>query len=231
MIDFSIILVSRTRHHKLRSLLESLKDTCECKYEVFVGLDSDDPDLLKYSALLDTGEFPNLTIHVAKRVKNLHVRMNFFIDRIKGKYVFVLNDDCKMTTQGWDRLAKEKLGEGIVYGRTHDNSIDRVSKEYAAFPIMSLSAVKRLGFIMDDRFGNHGADVVTYRVYQEANKVIDLPEVTIDHTFHNSTEALEDRMRDVTSVEMIQRTMEDKDFSINELFTCSVEKEASLLHE
>jgi hypothetical protein len=231
MIVFSIVLVSRSRHHKLRSLLESLQETCECKYEVFVGLDEDDPDLLKYYELLNSHEFPELKLHVANRIDNLHVRINYFTNFINGQYVFVLNDDCKLLTQGWDRLAKEKLGDGIVYGRTYDNSIDKVNREYSAFPIMSVSAVKKLDSIMDDRFGNHGADVVTYRIYNEANKVIDLPEVAIDHTFHNSIESLEDRMRDRTSVEMIQRTMSDTNFSLDRLFSCSVSKESKLLHE
>lgn len=231
MIEFSIILVSRSRPDKLLTLCESLSDTCELPFEVFAGIDFDDPDYDSYKDLEESCQFPFLTISSGTRIPNLHIRLNNFLEKVSGKFVFVLNDDCLLTQKGWDTLAKNKLGEGVVYGRTNDNSIDKVNMPYAAFPIVSVEAANKLGFVMDARFGNHGADVVTYRIYEKANKVIDLPEVKIDHTFHNSRESLADRMLDQTAVDMIRRTGSDPNFNLDTLFLCDVDKQAEKLNE
>jgi hypothetical protein len=158
--------------------------------------------------------------------------MNALLPLVQGEHILVMNDDCLLTNHGWDRLVKEKMaGPENLYGRTHDNSVDRVRQDYAAFPLIKSCAARKLGFIMDERFGNHGSDVVTYRIYSHCRDVVDLPEVVIDHVFHNSTRSLELRQEDKTAVEMITRTFQDANFSVNELFTCDVTNEAIRLNE
>jgi hypothetical protein len=126
----------------------------------------------------------------------------------------------------WDKYSIELLDYfgDVVYGKTYDNSIDRVSNTYAAFPIVSKTAAKKLGFIMDETFGNHGSDVMTYRVYEGANKIVDLPGVRIDHVLHNSEEALQDRKKDKTAVDMINRTFSDNKFSVQKLFNIDISR-------
>ena len=165
-------------------------------------------------------EIENVNLFIKERNSNLHTRINELLPHVKGKYIFVLNDDCKLTHDSWDKDSIELLdGFGdTVYGRTYDNSIDRVDNTYAAFPIVSRIAANKLGFIMDETFGNHGSDVMTYRVYEGANKVVDLPNVRIDHVFHNSMQALDNRKKDKTAVDMINRTFSDNEFSVQKLF-------------
>jgi hypothetical protein len=117
-------------------------------------------------------------------------------------------------------MAKERLDSfgGVVYGRTYDDSIDRVDSSYSAFPIVSRLAVQKLGFVMDETFGNHGSDVITYRIYNNAELVVDLPEVKVSHLFHNSQSALMQRNNDSTAKDMISRTFSDSKFSVQNLF-------------
>lgn len=238
-MNTSIVLVSRGRPEMLLDLFLSLQETCELPYEVLVGCDVDDESLGNYFQFFHDEK--NVKFVVDQRGDNLHTKMNSLLPLVKGEQILVMNDDCVLTNKGWDRLAKEKMGESYLYGRTHDNSIDRVRQDYAAFPLIKTRAARRLGFIMDERFGNHGSDVVTYRIYNEIlnkktityyqNKnVVDLPEVVIDHIFHNSTRSLELRQEDKTALDMITRTFSDAKFSVNELFTCDVTREATRLN-
>lgn len=221
MIVFSIVLMSRSRPKMFEDLCRSISNTCSLDYEIHVGLDSDDLDLSNYIDIINTST--KYKAHIENRNNNLHIRLNSMLKTITGKYIFGLNDDCLLTTKHWDKQAYDALNNfgDIVYGRTKDNSIDRVDSSYAAFPIVSTNAAKKLGFIIDDTYGNHGADVLTYRIYNEANKVIDLPFVHIDHLLHNSIESLQIRQQDKTATEMIQRTF-SKNFNINDLFSLSV---------
>lgn len=217
--------MSRSRHAMFSSLCESIKNTTSLDYEIIAGLDLDDPDLLRYINISKT--INNCHLNIDNRNSNLHVRMNKMLNEVNGKYIFVLNDDCVLTTKNWDEKASlilDNFGD-VVYGRTLDNSIDRVDPTYAAFPIVSTIAAKKLGLIMDDTYGNHGADVMTYRIYKEANKVVNLDCVTIDHIFHNSIESLSLRQQDKTATDMIQRTF-SKNFNVSDLFSSPVSDRA-----
>lgn len=228
MIAFSIVLMSRSRPDMFEDLCKSINNTCLLDYEIHVGLDSDDPNLSDYISIVN--KIKKYKTHIENRNSNLHVRLNSMLESISGKYIFGLNDDCILTTKHWDKQAYDILNDfgDIVYGRTKDNSIDRVDSSYAAFPIVSTNAAKRLGFIMDDTYGNHGSDVITYRIYNEANKVVDLSFLKIDHRLHNSLDALAMRQKDKTSIDMINRTM-SAGFNVNTLFSMPVQDKVKKL--
>lgn len=227
MKDFSIVLVSRSRPKMMKDLYRSIVKTSLMDNEVLIGLDYDDFKLKEYKSL---ESYDNVTLDVDFRNRNLHRRINQLLGKTKGRYIFVLNDDCLLVEKGWDRAAYDILDNfgNIVYGRTYDNSIDRVDDKYAAFPIVSRDAANRLGFIMDESFGNHGSDVVTYRIYEKAKKVVDLKCVQIDHIFHNSEQALSNRSNDSTAVEMVERTF-SSGFSVGMLFNKDVTLDAEKL--
>jgi len=229
MITFSLVLMSRSRPLLLTSLLSSFIGKSRLENEMLVGLDSDDPYLDDY--LLIGGLLPDkVKFDIKDRDSNLHSRINSMVDKISGKYIFVLNDDCLLLTDGWDEYSAgilDNFGD-IVYGRTYDNSIDRVNDKYAAFPIMSRKAVDKLGFIMDETLGNHGCDVIMHRIFEHAGAVVDLPNVRIDHVFHNSNDSLLARQKDRTAVEMINRTF-SKNFSLDLLFNMDISEKAQRL--
>lgn len=229
MICFSIVLVSRARPLMMLDLYRSIKNTSKLDNEILIGLDNDDDYLDDYVQIFS--EIENVELFIEERNSNLHTRINQLLPYVKGKYIFVLNDDCKLVDDSWDEDSIELLDAfgDVVYGKTYDNSIDRVSNTYAAFPIVSNIAANKLGFIMDETFGNHGSDVMTYRIYEGANKIVDLPGVRIDHVLHNSLDALQDRKRDKTAVDMIHRTFSDDNFSVNSLFSINVSKKSEML--
>jgi|TARA_R110000744_G_scaffold190_7_gene742 hypothetical protein len=205
-------------------LYRSIENTSTLNNEILIGLDNDDGNLHKYVDIFS--DIDNVKLFIEDRNTNLHTRINQLLPHVKGKYIFVLNDDCKLMDNSWDKYSIELLDYfgDVVYGKTYDNSIDRVSNTYAAFPIVSKTAAKKLGFIMDETFGNHGSDVMTYRVYEGANKIVDLPGVRIDHVLHNSEEALQDRKKDKTAVDMINRTFSDNKFSVQKLFNIDISR-------
>lgn len=229
MICFSIVLVSRSRPLMMLDLYRSIKNTSKLDNEILIGLDNDDDYLDDYVKIFS--EIENVKLFIEERNSNLHTRINQLLPYVKGKYIFVLNDDCKLIDDSWDEDSIELLDAfgDVVYGKTYDNSIDRVSNTYSAFPIVSNIAANKLGFIMDETFGNHGSDVMTYRIYEGANKIVDLPGVRIDHVLHNSLDALQYRKRDKTAVDMINRTFSDYNFSVNSLFSIDVSKKSEML--
>jgi glycosyltransferase involved in cell wall biosynthesis len=212
----------------LTDLLLSFTVNSKLENEIVVGLDKDDPDLEEYLSI--GSRFDNVVFDIAERNFNLHTRINSMVSKLTGSYILVLNDDCLISTYGWDEYSKgilDSFGD-IVYGRTYDNSIDRVNNKYAAFPIMSRKAVDKLGFIMDETFGNHGCDVIMYRIFEYVGAVVDLPGVEIDHVLHNSHNALLERQKDKTAVEMINRTF-SKHFSLESLFNMDISEKAKRL--
>lgn len=209
------------------SLYKSIMQTSSMDNELIVGLDYDDPLLKRYDEI---ARFSNVKIETKERSSNLHDRINSLESLVDGRYIFVMNDDCVLVNKGWDLKAYDILKNfgSVVYGRTYDNSVDKVNRNYASFPIVSKMAVIKLGFIMDNTFGNHGSDVMTYRIYEHAEKVVDLKCVEIDHIYHNSQYALHRRMHDKTAVEMIERTFENN-FNIERIFTEDITEKAKRL--
>lgn len=227
-MDFSIILLSRKRPRLLRNLLNSIQKTCKTEFEVLAGCDLDDSETQQSKYLF---EYQFAKLYFSARNPNLHTYINFLASESKGKYLFVLNDDCLLLNDGWDSIAKARMdafGE-IVYGCTNDDSIDKIGlKDYASFPIVSRPAYNRLGFFMDETFGNHGADVVTYRIYRDAGKICHLPEVRINHGFHCTPDALNARLKDETASQMIQRSLAGG-LDINKLLTCDIKDKVNKL--
>lgn len=221
MYSFSLILVSRSRVLLLKKLLESIELNTILPYEVLVGVDSDDVDSI---AAIDDLSRKNIRFIVSERTPNLTTRLNELAKLSTAPYVFVLNDDCEIQNHGWDVRAKRVLDKygPIVYGRTRDNSIDKISYgEYASFPIISREAIDKLGFFMDESYGNHGADVIAYRVFQSAGKVFDVP-VDIRHVYHENQSALQYRLQEKTATEMIQRSISETENPLNKLFEYDV---------
>lgn len=225
----SILLLSRGREQMLENCIDSIFNTSSTDVEIFVGCDTD--DITNYKRLHDKYSAKNVSFIYRKRgFFSIPDYLNLMAKLTTGHAIFVLNDDCVMEDTGWDIQIVNELKDGSkpLYGRTYDDSIDRVSDDYAAFPIITREAYNRLGFFMDNSFQNHGADVVTYRIYKNADKIVDLPDVRIRHLYHNSDEALNLRQTDRTAVEMINRTL-SKPFNVNMLFSLDVSEKSKLL--
>lgn len=223
--EFSIIFLSRSRVRMLSSLLVSIERTTRLPYEVIVGIDDDDDDTITASKVLST---PNVRFVVKRRSPNLHTFLNSLAKETKGNYIFGLNDDCELVNNGWDVESKKILdNQGpIWYGITQDNSIDKVSHgEYASFPVLSREAYNRLGCFIPEDLGNHGGDVILYRIFSEASiayhkqMICQLP-IQIRHIYHENIAMLNARLHESTAKEMIDRTMQEN--KLNSLFTINL---------
>lgn len=224
-MKFSIILMSRNRELLLNNLLKSIEMTSFYDNEVFVGCDL---DVTPYSNTHSNFSKSNVTFVYSQRNANLHHSMNRIAKMTTGDFLFILNDDCVLTELNWD-LNASKLLNPMSYGKTYDDSIDRVASDYAAFPIIGREAYNRLGFVMDESFGNHGTDVIMHRIFNSAGLVVDLPCVKIKHTLHNSNEALTLRKFDSTAVEMIGRTM-SAGFDVRSLYEHDITEQVRKLN-
>jgi hypothetical protein len=225
----SILLLSRKRELMLEECIDSIFKTSSTEVEIFVGCDTDDDT--DYKRLHNKYSEKNVTfIYQQRGFFSIPKYLNKMAKLTKGSSIFVLNDDCIMEDTDWDLQIIDKLGDGSIplYGKTYDDSIDRISDDYAAFPIITRSAYDKLGFFMDDSLDNHGADVITYRIYKSAKKVVDLNKVRIKHIYHNSNEALAKRQNDLTATEMINRTF-SKPFSVELMLTLDISEKAKLL--
>lgn len=194
-MKFSLILNSRQRVPQLVNMLNSVFSHTKNvnDIEILIRVDKDDTQTLSfYERQLKPHPYQNLLLIVGKeRPQNLHTSLNYLASHSIGDYIFVLNDDILIDSAGWDEYAYEKLEaakgkDGIVYGRTYDNSVDKPpGSEYASFPIISRAAFNTLGFVMHENFVGLGGDNAIHRVYKSVGRVVDLPEVKIDHVFHN----------------------------------------------
>lgn len=225
-MKFSIILMSRDRENLLVNLISSILSTSTLNNEIFVGCDTNGKH---YGNLHSMFSEYNVNFVYSKRTNNLHSSMNNIAKMTTGDFLFILNDDCELVNHGWDKDASDIL-RPMSYGRTYDDSIDRVSQDYAAFPIIGREAYNKLGFVMDEGFGNHGADVVMHRIFNAANLVVDLPMVKIKHTFHNSNDALILRQFDETAISMIKRTM-SSGFDVSKLYSYDITEQVRKLND
>lgn len=209
----SIVLLSRHRRVLLDNLLKSLaKNTIRPELlDVIIGMDTDDMESLGESPRIEQ-QYSFCTTMFRTRQINMHDYINFMARASVGEYVMVLNDDCEINTYGWDQAVRheinqleEKWPDKIFYIGTNDNSIDKVgSREYASFPMLSREAINA-GLFMNPDFPCHGADVATWRIYNELGRVYHSQAFEINHVLHASVESLQ--RKDDTALYMIQRTM------------------------
>src|SRR5688572_1556781 len=105
-VRFSLILPSRCRPDLLKRLVDSV--TINTKriesVEILVGIDDDDTETIAMIGRL------NCIFHVRKRGNSISVDyQNWLYNFSRGKYCFVLNDDCEIITEWWDEIAWNKL--------------------------------------------------------------------------------------------------------------------------
>jgi len=194
---------------------------------------ADNPDLVDFWVRYDnddelTAQYVKTDPYNIRKVKflsgprpnNLHKELNLLAASSSGQYILVFNDDCLMQTNGWDTHAcaflDNSFQDGICYGQTLDTSADKPQgAEYSSFLIISRKAFNALGYLMKEEFVGLGGDSSIYRIYKEADRVVDLKEIVIDHIFHNTIEKV--MSPDETAQQMRENSWRDNvdPFSIN----------------
>lgn len=197
-MNFTLFLNSRGRLKQLQRFISVCENVTmdHAKTEMIITGDDDDPETTDFFRTLnDRGTFAFRTI-VGPRPRSLCASFNNMVRQARGRYLFVMNDDAEITTQNWDRLAlfhikayQDRTGckDDIIYGCTTDISADKLEgKKYAAFPIISKQATEVLGFFMYEQFVGLGGDSSIYRVYEAVDRIVDMPDIVVDHVYHNT---------------------------------------------
>lgn len=216
--NFSLILNTRGRKNQLIRTIESFERNTTDKQgcELLITADEDDTETTDYlhRAVLENTPGIRIKTFIGQRPKNLSVTLNHMALHSVGRFVFVLNDDAEMLTPGWDKIALDKFEafkkrqgckDDVLYGLTSDNSVDHVPNTvYACFPIISAEAIRALGFVMYPELIALGGDSSIYRVYQRIGRVVPMQEITFDHVYHRTNQAV--HSPDKTAAEMRDAT-------------------------
>ncbi len=234
MKKFSIILNSRKRVELLHELFQNIieKTSNLDEIEIIVSFDSDDIESLAYVFDISTyhqifshtesrftldEEFRNkirslLRFEFRQRDRELIKSYNRMVTFATGEFIFVLNDDARIETQDWDKIAWENLkGHDIIYGATTCTSVDHhPTLGYASFPIISKKACDVLGFFMPPHIKTLGGDVAVFRIFDAIKYVMDLP-INIRHLMHESLEKV--YHPDETAMELRAITNEQEAFT------------------
>lgn len=192
---FSLLLNSRKRPQLLFDMINNIveKTSNLDDIEVLVNFDSDDIWSLRFIADLSSIEHPInkiLKFEFRFRDHQLTKSYNRLASFSSGEFLFVMNDDARIETDNWDALSYPILKEfgPISYGRTSCNSVDHhPTLKYASFPIISRQGYECLGFFLPEELPTLGGDVLIYRIYEDANKVVDIP-INLRHITHETLE-------------------------------------------
>lgn len=229
-MNLTLILNSRERANLLYNFLDSVISTANNpdKIEIYICIDNDDISMTEDIEKIESS-YPNTFIGIIDpTTKNLNENFNLVYPHTRGKYIMVANDDMLFKNKGWDTNAYNTLEEyledksdGIVYGQTLDNSVDK-SGEYSSFPIISRKAVDILKYVMNPEYVSHGADVELYRIFKELDRVCPV-NVVIDHVFHNSLEqvynpdTVQQKIRDNRNLNVVDCFESDITLDVNSL--------------
>jgi glycosyltransferase involved in cell wall biosynthesis len=176
---FSLLIPTRNRPKLLRHVVRSFCNMTKRpeETEILIAYDNDDTQTIK--AALD--DRISCKLYQRDRINNLQAYFNWLSQYALGRYLFVLNDDCIMQTANWDEIVWTSLeNSGSWYGIT--SPAGRASEDlYSEFPIISVEAVKKLGYVMPESYPGHGADHYIFLVYREAGKTLDLRNIDVHH--------------------------------------------------
>jgi hypothetical protein len=240
-MNFTLILPSRGRTKQLERFLFLCETSTFDKSNTEIIITADDDDNETINLLKSWGEKTkfDFTLRIGPRPESLTEVHNDMAKIAKGRYIFALNDDAELMTNHWDTIAlkyikdfqdKHQVKDDIVYGYPIENSVDKIAgKRYAAFAIISAQAVQTLGYFMYNRFYGHGGDSALYKIYEAVNRVIDMPDILIDHVYHNSL--LRVYTPDKTGYEMRVKSQQSVAISNLDPFTIDLSNDIKLLKE
>jgi glycosyltransferase involved in cell wall biosynthesis len=116
----SVIIPTRKRAKDLNNTINSLislSDSSLDNFEIILKVDFDDSETLEYMSEL-TNEHKNISFIVNSRLNGWYNLVDYIenmIDCSKGEFIFNINDDVLMLTQGWNKIFQERLTEFKIY--------------------------------------------------------------------------------------------------------------------
>jgi hypothetical protein len=177
MKEISVLLPSRGRFDALKNCINDLIDkSCDSSnFEVLIRIDNDDTETMQR---IDELPYDKVDISVITGDRlggyaDLHVYVNELCAISRGRFLFLYNDDSKITTQNWDMVISKE--NNIV---CLDPIIDIDGKnKHGLFPIMHRKIYEVLGFFSTSPHN----DSWVMDFAEEAGIRKELPELQICH--------------------------------------------------
>ena len=168
-LDFSILMHSRDNHESLQECLKSIRETTTAlhRIEVILGIDEDDGPMHSAIAILRQN-FPFVRVSAHSR-RSLAESYNTLAALSAGKVVWLLTDQCRVVTKGWDRLCAERMDGVACYGRT----IDSLGERHSYFPMLSRGAIEAIGYASDPHAGSFEESL--YWTWEWLDRVVKMP--------------------------------------------------------
>lgn len=198
MKKISLFLPTRARPNLLMECVLSFYEKAAYpeRLEMVVVIDDDDESNKEFETLASETGITVLKVprsnHHQRDYNNLAARMT------TGEYIWGLNDDTEIATEGWDVLLEasierfiEEKGTRVVYVAMDDQTHvgDYQKENGCCFPVITREFYEKLGFFMPDEIASWGGDIILYKITQQANvPILWLPELKLLHkTYHNGT--------------------------------------------
>lgn len=198
-INFSLIVPTRNRFELLKNNMPTFFKLAKhpTQVEIILIVDFDDPSIQDVLSLL-TG-LPNTYLICQHRTSYLIKDYNNKGSQFStGKYIWILNDECEMTTNHWDEILTKKIEnflqdkpDRILYTLINDDTHYSAGVHHVSgccFPVLTKEAVDCLNGIMPPEINAHGADYAIYHIFKAAMhpRTLDCFEVAlIDHSSNN----------------------------------------------
>jgi len=211
MTYISIVIPTRNRPQLLDRCIKSIIDTSDHidQIEIIVLADDDDTETLAY---IDNQQetLSKYQIRFIVRPQGdtmIEYYVNYGSSIASGDWIWVLNDECAITTQHWDtiirdiiepQLHEDRLAYISIYDDVHtsdggDTHTDWRNKNMLAshgccFPILSKESIQAVGCNMPREIEFWGADSALFRLYKKLkdNRIITCMEIVLDTlSIHN----------------------------------------------
>lgn len=190
-MKFSIVFPTRERPHLLEKLMTSILENTDNlgDIEVLIAIDEDDRsyDNFKFYSCFKPFRVPR-----SKDMNFSRDYYNFLTSKSTGRWIISVNDDCVFETPSWDVIAFNTLKDlpGVIYGWMEDGLGDWRAKghgDYCCFPLQGREGVEALGFFFPPRIPNWGADIWAKNLYDQVDRVVEIPIKLMHYNYHNKT--------------------------------------------
>ena len=215
----SIVIPTRGRIELLKDCLLSILDKSfksDRLFEVILVVDYDDDKTLKFvREFSDNFKFNcpktkmrlnSLSVILTERSEYMQRDYNNAgANAAKGDLIFILNDDCVITTDNWDKklvdyYIENKPDDDIMLVSCSDNThngetIDEFNGQVrtndshgACFPIFTKTFCKIFNGVMPPEIRMWGADIVINKFFKIINRKFVFTDLHVDHiSYHSGT--------------------------------------------
>lgn len=187
MIDLLIVTPSRGRPQQFANFVRQVNKTCETAWQIWLGLDEDDPTADEYYEELKSVRAAAGVVGYREPRMSLSAWTNHLAQlalqqyrKRPPRYMASLGDDHYPTTKGWDRMLIEAIETsgrpGWAYG---DDGIQRHRLPTAW--VVSTPLVQALGYVMLPTCRHMYVDNAVLDLGRLTGRIHYVPEAKIDH--------------------------------------------------